>query len=303
MKTETRSIVKIVETFTRKYMIPESTYSRVAQNKNIAIKDRNAIIKLFGVSDDITFGKIGPRQEGYIYTGVGYPRCTSVLQMDGSKAMALMEWAKREVAHNINQNLVYKLHHGDPITEWVIDEACKEGYENPDKQKEDAADEGTYHHDNIENWLNGLEFEMNERLQRFQRIWKAENVELVCTELPLVYRGKDGHGFGGKLDILAYKKGEFIIYDNKTSRSVHNSYGIQTAAYKEAVEQMSKGDIKISKCKIIHIPELANLKEWQLKQYKKLGELVECKNPESAFKHFNLLLEQYYMRNNKYIGA
>lgn len=283
-------------------MIPEYTYSRIASDNRIADKDKEAILDLFKVSDSISFGKIGPRQEGYIWLGVGYPRATNVLQMDGMRAAALMEWAKTQVANRIELELVKKLHDNGEIGLGDIGVACKEGLADPDRQKNEAADVGTFEHDNIENWLNGVsEYTENEILRRFVEIWSKERVVLVCTEMPLIYRDQEtGHGFGGKLDILAYKDGKFYIYDNKTSKSVHNSYGQQVSAYKNAVEQMSGGRIKIEKCKIIHLPDLTTLKEWQLKQYKKLGSLIECKNLDEAFVHYKILLEQYYRRNNKY---
>lgn len=283
-------------------MLEESIYERVLNNEYIRESDKDAIRTLFKTSDCISFGKIGPRSEGYIYKAVGYPRATNVLQMDGMRAAALLEWAKSQVAGRIEFELVKKLHDEGNISLSDIGVICKEGLEDPDRQKEEAADIGTGHHDNIENWLNGLPFEDNEILRKFQQIWAKERVELICTELPLIYVDPEtGHGFGGKLDILAYKDGEFIIYDNKTSKSVHNSYGLQVGgAYKHAVEQMSKGAIKISKCKIIHLPDEKTLKDWQVKQYKKLGNLVELKNYEEAFVHYKILLEQYYRRNNKY---
>ena len=283
-------------------MLEESIYERVLNNEYIRESDKDAICTLFKTSDCISFGKIGPRSEGYIYQGVGYPRATNVLQMDGMRAAALLEWAKDQVAGRIEFELVKKLHDEGLISLNDITSACIKGRQDPDRQKDEAADVGTGHHDNIENWLNGLPFEDNDILRKFQQIWAKERVELICTELPLIYVDPEtGHGFGGKLDILAYKDGEFIIYDNKTSKSVHNSYGLQVGgAYKHAVEQMSKGAIKISKCKIIHLPDKSTLKEWQLKQYKKLGNLVELKNYEEAFVHYKILLEQYYRRNNKY---
>ena len=283
-------------------MIDKSVYERISLNNNISLKDKNKIMYLFDVSNKISFGKIGPRSEGYIYQAVGYPRATNVLQMDGMRAAALLEWAKDQVVGRIEFELIKKLHDEGLISFNDITSACIKGRQDPDRQKEEAADIGTGHHDNIECWLNGLPFEDNEILRKFQQIWAKEHVELICTEMPLIYVDQEtGHGFGGKLDILAYKNGEFIIYDNKTSKSVHNSYGLQVGgAYKHAVEQMSDGMINISKCKIVHLPDESTLKDWQMKQYKKLGSLVELKNYEEAFAHYKILLEQYYRRNNKY---
>lgn len=172
--------------------------------------------------------------------------------------------------------------------------------QSPDKQRDSSAATGSGVHDNIEKDLNGQESVLDEPLKLFRQIWKREGVELICTEMPVVYKEPNGHGFGGKLDILAYKDDDFFIYDNKTSRSVHGSYCLQTSAYAKAVEQMSGGLIKIKGAKIVHLPNVSELKDWQLKLHRKMGNLIECKNMEEAFKHFHLLLEQYYMRNNKY---
>jgi hypothetical protein len=277
----------------------EKDMQRIANSNKIKEEHKPILIGLLEKSTKIEFGKIGPRQEGYIYEAVGYPRCTSVLQMDGTKAAALMEWAKREVADFAKENLKNELRNAGKLTDSTIELILDNALNNPDKQRDDAASVGTTRHDNIEHWLNGEEFEETDYLNKFINIWKAEDVELICTEMPLVYKFGN-KGFGGKLDILAYKDGELIIYDNKTSRSVHNSYGLQVSGYKRAVEQMIDSKLIVNKAKIIHLPDETTLKEWQLKQYKKLGNLIELKNLDEAFSHFELLLEQYYKRNNKY---
>lgn len=275
---------------------------RIIENNKIKEEDKHIILDLFMTSSKIDFGKIGPRQEGYIYKSVGYPRCTSVLQMDGTRAAALMEWAKKEIVEDAKMRLKYELAKTGVLDNESIDFLLNISYESPDRQKDEAANEGSEAHDNFEKWLNKEDGVIEDNnLRRFVNVWKAEGAELICTEMPLVYVDeKTGHGFGGKLDILAYKNGKFIIYDNKTSKSVHNSYGMQISAYKHAVEQMSNNKIKIVTGKIIHIPNVSKLKDWQTKLYKKLGSLVECKNLEEAFTHYSLLLEQYYRRNNKY---
>lgn len=279
-------------------MISQDIYTRIRANNYIADKDKALIYKLFDVSNRISFGKISSRREGYLIDGIGYPRCTNVLQMDGSKAAALMEWAKREVAGYAKENLLRALKEKGSIDEFAVNYILDAALDYPDRQKNDAATEGTAVHDNVENWLNKEPYEDNRLLQEFIHIWQNERVELIATEIPLVWHQK-GVGFGGKLDILAYKDGKFIIYDNKTSRSVHDSYGCQVAAYKNAVEQMSPG-LKVSKCKIIHLANEANMSEWQKKQHARLGNLIEITNMTKAWKHFKALLELYEMRNNKY---
>ena len=279
-------------------MISQDIYTRIRANNYIADKDKALIYRLFDTSNQISFGKISARREGYLINGMGYPRCTNVLQMDGSKAAALMEWAKREIVNFSETALCYELAQSGELCENSVKNILKQALEYPDKQKNDAATEGTAVHDNVENWLNGKPYEDNRLLQEFIHIWQNERVELIATEIPLVWHQR-GIGFGGKLDILAYKDGKFIIYDNKTSRSVHDSYGCQVSAYKNAVEQMSPG-LKINKCKIIHLANEANMSNWQKRQHQRLGNLIEITNMTKAWKHFKVLLELYEMRNNKY---
>ena len=280
-------------------MVGKEKYELVENNQNIKKEDKEKIFRLFDVANRIEFGKIGPRQEGYLLEGQGWPRCTSVMSMDGNKAGALMEWAKREIAQKMHDMLIEMLHSGKKISDtdaaWLVEQALKE----PERQKDEAADSGTKAHDNIENWLNCKEHYEDDRLTRFKDIWVKEGMEIVCTELPVVYC-EDGLGFGGRLDILAYDNGDFYIDDNKTSKSVHQGYALQLSAYKAAVEQMSKGEIQIKGAKIIHLPDMSVLNKYQLNAYNKLGSLVECKDLDKAFEHYKVLLQQYYLRNNKY---
>ena len=280
-------------------MIGADIYNRIRANKNIHPADKPLIYKLFDMSNQIKFGKIDSRREGYLLEGVGHPRVTNVLQQDGSKSAALMEWAKREVVKKIEYEIDYRLMMCKPLMPADVSDICYMGLREPDRQRDNAAIEGTKTHDNVENWLNGKSYYEDALLDIFRKIWASEGVELIATEIPLVWHSM-GLGFGGKLDILAYKDRKFIIYDNKTSRSVHESYGLQVAgAYKKAVEQMSPG-LKISKCKIVHLANLDNMSDWQRKQYAKIGNLIDIRNHAKAWKHFKLLLELYEMRNNKY---
>ncbi len=279
-------------------MIDDNVYNRIRMNTKIREEDKPFIYKLFDVSNQIKFGKIDSRREGYKFMGNGYSRCTSILQMDGTRAAALMEWAKREVVSFAEENLIYELNKCKELCEDSIKFILKGALEYPDKQKKEAAWVGTGEHDNVENWLNDKPFIENPNLGVFRRIWYNEGVELIATEIPVVWHNKNV-GFGGKLDILAYRDGEFIIYDNKTSRSIHEGYALQVAAYKNAVEQMAPG-IKIKKCKIIHLADTRKMNDWQYKQYQKLGNLIEIKHLDKAWSNFKRLLELYENRNQKY---
>lgn len=259
-------------------------------------------MKLYDASKKVSFGKISPRQDGYLCGDLKLPRCTSILQMDGSKAGALMEWAKREVVKRVYDELEKKIKEGKFIGTDDVDDACALGLADPDKQKNDAADKGTGVHDNIENYLMGYQYTQDESLDRFKAAFAQANVICVATEIPLVWYDVRGHGFGGRMDLLLYdlKRKEWFIGDNKTSRSVHESYGCQVAAYKAAIEQMTDYEMFITGGMLFHIPDLNSLNKKQKIEYDKRGSLVKLKNLEEAFDHYRLLLELYYKRNNKY---
>jgi len=262
-------------------------------------KDKEAFLSLYNVSSQVGFGKISPRQEGYILGRYKMPRCTSVLQMDGSKAGALAEWGKRQVAARAKALLMAHISKTNVLTSDDINYVCQTALADPDKQKDDAATAGTAQHDNFENYLMGYEFIDNEPLNRFKQAWKAFGGVCVATEVPLLWH-KGKLGFGGKLDILAYKDGKWWIGDNKTSRSVHDSYGCQTSAYANAVEQMTNGKIKIAGAVIFHIPNLSTMSEKQIKEYNVNGSTLYVKDMEEAFEHYKLLLGLYSKRNNRY---
>lgn len=274
---------------------------RLRKNELVADSDKQAFYRFYDIANQVQFGKIAPRQEGYILGEYKLPRCTSILQMDGSKAGALMEWAKRQVADRIYKELEDKIIHDSKFlsTDEVYN-ICQLGLMDPDRQKDEAADVGTGHHDNFENWLTGYDYEKTEALERFKKGWEATGYVLVASEIPVVWHDDMGKGFGGRVDLLLYKDGKFVVGDNKTSRSIHESYGCQVAAYKAAIEQMSHGEIKIDGGVIFHVPAIESLNERQKKEYDKRGTVVELKNLEEAFEHYRLLLGLYYMRNNKY---
>lgn len=287
----------------------DKNIDRIIKDKTIANEHKSDIINLLTAASKITFGKEG-RTEGYRYKDVFLPRCTSVLRMDGTKADGLMIWAKREVAQHAKDRLSEVLNEKGSISQLDISLICQEALANPDKQRDDAANVGSDKHDKIEHWLNNQDEVPSDDIKDFVDVWKKENVTLIATEMPIAFLLDEDYdiGFGGKLDILAYKDGELIIYDNKTSKALHNGYGIQTAAYRAAVNQMirmTNADalhcLRVEKAKIIHMPDIEILSEAQFKAFKKKGMLVECTNLDDAFIHFTYLLRLYYRRNNKYL--
>ena len=278
--------------------------ANLAKNELVADADKKAFQEFYNVAQRINFGKISARLEGYIFDGYKLPRCTSILQMDGTKAGALMEWAKRQVAGRIEKTLLEKIKLGIPLSGQEVEQICLEGLADPDRQRDEAADVGSGVHEEIESYLTEYDrpeiSEFSEPVRRFADAWNRSGLTVVGTEIPVVWYDNEGNGFGGRLDILAYKDEKFYIGDNKTSRSVHNSYGVQIGSYAAAVEQMSKGAIKIAGGYIFHIPTLETLNDRQKKEYDKRGSLIEVRNLEDAFGYYRLLLGLYNKRNNKY---
>lgn len=270
------------------------------KNEILPKSAKSAFKKFYKIAEQVQFGKIDKRLEGYILNDLKVPRCTSVLQMDGTKAGALMEWAKREVVSFARTNLKYELHKVGSLTDGTIDFILDGALRNPDEQKEMAAYYGTGEHDNFENMLTGYGYNDTESLQRFKKAWESFGGTVVATEIPIVWHDNRGHGFGGRIDILCYKDGVWYIGDNKTSRSVHSSYACQVSAYGHAVEQMSDGKISPQKAVIFHIPNLTTMNEKQKKEYEKRGSVVYINDLEAPFEHYRLLLGLYYRRHNTY---
>lgn len=254
---------------------------------------------VFKRAEEISFGKISAKQEGYIYKDWKLPRCTNVLKMDGSKCEPLMFWARKQVAYRAEQELL-SLWSKHPLSAEEIHNACVKSVDEPDKQLNEAADKGTVEHDNIEKFLFNEPYKETDGLKRFKKAWKKFGGEILATEVPIVWIDEStGLGFGGRLDSLIWRDGLYIG-DNKTSKTVHESYGCQISGYKNAVEQMSGYNLNIQGGVIFHIPDLSVLNNKQKAEYEKRGSLVECKNLEAAFEHYRLLLGLYNCRNNKY---
>ena len=270
--------------------------SYVASKKMYA-SDATLAKNLLIFADTIEFGKKG-RIEGYIQNDDIFPRCTTILNFDGSKAAALLDWSKKEVVKTMNKMLNNYLSEGYELNRGGIDFVCTKALNEPDRQKDEAADAGAEFHDNCELGLLGKEYKKLPRVEQFLRFWESSEYLLISTEIPLIWRNSDGTGFGGKCDILAYKDGKFILIDLKSSKAIHMSYGMQLAAYGQAILQMS--NIVIDEHRILHYPDIDILSKTQKKDFEKRGNNILCKNMDMAFTKFRLLLELYNTRNEKF---
>lgn len=257
--------------------------------------------KLIEASKLVEFGMISSRQEGYIFGDYKLPRCTSVLKMDGTKTDGLLYWARKEVVKYAYDKISNRIKNNrKKITAEEVEAILNEAGNEPDKQKDDAARKGTAVHDNIENYLTGYQYIVDESIGRFIKAWESAKVICIATEIPVVWYDKDGCGFGGRIDMLCYADGKWLIGDNKTSKSVHETYALQISSYGKAVEQMTGGLIKPEGGIIFHIPDEKVMNDRQKMEYNKRGSLVRIDNLEEAFEHYRLLLGLYYRRNNKY---
>lgn len=84
--------------------------------------------------------------------------------------------------------------------------------------------------------------------------------ETVATEL-FVYSTR--HGYAGSADYICEIDGELWIIDFKTSKSLHDSMGLQLAAYRQAYEEMTGIRARTAILKLTTKTQ----KGWQFKEY------------------------------------
>jgi len=130
---------------------------------------------------------------------------------------------------------------------------------NSDIIAQKAAAEGTQVHNAIEAFLNGEEvnwideygnakynLDVWKMILKFTDFWNTHKPELVAAEYHLF---SDKHKYAGTADLIVRLKDELWLLDNKTSNSIHISYGLQLASYAEAWNETH--DEKITKIGII----------------------------------------------------
>lgn len=88
------------------------------------------------------------------------------------------------------------------------------------------------------------------------------------------------HLYGGIFDLLLKKDGKFYVADFKTSKSVHDEFFVQMAAYDMAIQEMIPGKCPISGYIIIHVPASGDCAI-----YTNDGAGITCKTAREAFVH------------------
>lgn len=141
----------------------------------------------------------------YVVNGTVYPRVTSILNVIANQN--LDRWRRRV------------------------------GFAEADRISREAAEFGTRLHGALETFCKREHWPGDETLEPFVEafsIWFGQNVaEVLATERTLVHRGL---GYAGTTDaVLRLRDGRTVIADWKSSNSVSESFGPQTAAYMAAL--------------------------------------------------------------------
>ncbi len=152
----------------------------------------------------------------------------------------LVGWAKREALAVVERTLLKRLNGCSDmpieLNERWIQEMLDEARERPDKLKDDAASLGTEAHAFIDLIIHGKEPEsvpepIQPAVEAFKKWWKDSGIELVLGDTKVASLI---HGYGGSLDALGRRQGQYIVLDWKTSYGIYPEYGLQVAAYGQA---------------------------------------------------------------------
>ncbi|TSC75038.1 MAG: Uncharacterized protein G01um101444_85 [Parcubacteria group bacterium Gr01-1014_44] len=142
---------------------------------------------------------------GYTIDGFWYPRVTQIVSMKAKPGL-------------------YKFY------------AEQESFEAGEAMKAKSAEEGTLIHETVEAILSGRQPVIPENIRpvidAFMNFLNHNQVSAKQIEERLVSKK---HRYSGTLDVLAEVNGQLGVLDIKTSYSIYRDYGIQTAAYVEAL--------------------------------------------------------------------
>jgi hypothetical protein len=144
---------------------------------------------------------------GYDIGGIWYPRVTSIINIKAKPAL-------------------YRYYAGMP------------SFKAADVAKERSAVEGSLVHSTIETILSGKSVEIPESIrpsvEAFLEFRRHHDVTPLKVEEQIVSRE---HGYAGTIDILAEVDGVVGVLDIKTGKSIYRDYGLQTAAYIQALRE------------------------------------------------------------------
>ena len=145
---------------------------------------------------------------GYDIDGVWYPRVTSIVSIKAKPAL-------------------YKFY------------AEQGNFSAAESIKTKSADEGTQIHEAIEAILEGKTIAIPHSIQpainAFLEFKKENEIVPIKIEERVVSKN---HWYAGTVDVIGKLNGRLGVLDIKTSYSIYRDYGLQTAAYVEAVKEM-----------------------------------------------------------------
>lgn len=144
---------------------------------------------------------------GYDIEGIWYPRVTSIISIKAKPAL-------------------YHFY------------ANQENFAAGERVKKISAEEGTLVHETIEAILRGEEVGIPDSIQPSVKAFldfKNQN-ELLPHQIETRIVSK-AHHYAGTIDVLAELNGRLGVLDIKTSYAIYRDYGIQLAAYVEALQE------------------------------------------------------------------
>ncbi len=160
----------------------------------------------------------------------GVTGCLSIINKP-----ALIPWAKKEALAHVELALIKQMNKPVKITTKWISDLIVEAKKRPDKIKDDAAETGTDIHAIIDKLIHGETVSYPEAyapaVAAFQEWWKNSGIELVLGDTKVASLI---HKYGGSLDALGRRNGQYIILDWKTSNGIYSEYALQVAAYAQA---------------------------------------------------------------------
>ena len=167
-----------------------------------------------------------------------YPGVTGFLNVINKPA--LITWAKNEALTSVQNALINRIFTEENrqvilTNEWIYD-LIEEAKAKPEKIRDDAADLGTQAHAFIDLIINGKEPEevpeqIAKPVKAFRDWWNGSGIELVMGDTKVA---STLYGYGGSLDALGKRNGEYIILDWKTGSGIYVEAALQVAAYSQA---------------------------------------------------------------------
>ena len=142
-----------------------------------------------------------------------------------------------------------------PFSEQLVKWIADKGYSEAREYRDEAGKSGTKIHAAIESLLGGrqmyrTEYKLEEwnKIYSFVKWYEEYKPEIIKLELPVFSKKL---GVPGRVDCIARINGEIYVVDWKSSRSIHNSYYLQMAAYSNAIEEMTS--LKVNNTAILQM--------------------------------------------------